>query len=111
METADESPADTPPARKTGPARAHRNSTRRGELLALLMQKKVPEKDDIIRVKKLVRALACDDVRDGSHPVVPEEFISAYLDLYLGRVIGDASIEKAGLRRCVSCLCAPPQRA
>ena len=72
----------------------------KAELVSILLRDGVPGKDEILHVKKLVREIADQD----ASPVCAKTFISSYFDLYLGRVTGDAAIEKAALRRCLNCL-------
>lgn len=74
------------------------------ELLDLLIEPDVPGKDEIIRVKALIRELAGrrDVVRP--RPDEAQGFISAYFDLYLARISGDHAYQRAGLARCLSYL-------
>lgn len=87
------------------------SESRRAELLTLLIGKDVPEKDEILRVKALVRELSRDGTiaKPGSGDV--KDFISAYLDLYMGRMTGEKAIEKSGLRRCLDHLGVPRRSA
>ena len=72
--------------------------------MALLVERKVPGKDEIIRAKALIRDLAARRDGQGPRPDDVQEFISAYFDLYLARVVGDTAIERAGLERCLGYL-------
>lgn len=76
----------------------------RKELLDLIVERKVHGKDEIMRVKSLIRDLAGrpDVVHPKQHEA--QDFISAYLDLYLARIAGDPSVERAGLRKCLGYL-------
>ena len=78
---------------------------RRAALIDLLSRQALPDKAEILRVKRLIRELA------GESPGLPraDEFISAYFDLYLGRVVGDDAVEDSALRRCLECLAAEPE--
>ena len=80
---------------------------KRAELITLLLERKVPEKAEILRVKGLIRDLARQPGGDGPDAEQVKTFTSAYLDLYLGRMTGERTIEMAGLRRCLACIGAP----
>ena len=77
---------------------------KRAELITLLLKRKVPEKAEILRVKGLIRDLSRQPGSDSPNPEQVKIFISAYLDLYLGRMTGERTIEMAGLRRCLACI-------
>ena len=77
---------------------------KRAELITLLLKRKVPEKAEILRVKGLIRDLSRQPGSDSPNPEQVKTFISAYLDLYLGRMTGERTIEMAGLRRCLACI-------
>lgn len=70
----------------------------RTELARLLTERRVPDKDDILKVKHLVRDLMPEG-EDGDERA--RSFFSAYFDIYLGRIAGELSLEREGLRRCL----------
>ncbi len=77
---------------------------KRAELLALLFRRNVPRKEEILRLKELLRELSREGTLASPSGEAEEAFISAYLDFCLGRMTGEAAIARAGLRRCLDCL-------
>ena len=81
---------------------------RRTELARLLTERGVPGKDDIMRVKHLVRDLMPQDKAGDERR---KSFFSAYFDIYLGRITGERSLERDGLRRCLKQLAIAEDRS
>ena len=77
------------------------------ELVELLLKRTVPEKDEIIRTKNLIRELAQQPDIERPAPGEVKDFLAAYLDLYVGRITADRAIESSALRRCLDHLGAP----
>lgn len=95
--------APTPRPRPSGRATSPADCQRR-ELWQFLFGTHVPQKDEILRVKHLVRTLSGDEIPPTARIADAEGFLSGYLDLYLGRLTGDPRIERDGRRRCLDCL-------
>lgn len=89
---------DTPPDDGAAAARDPALQTRL-QLLRLLKQRAMPEKTDILHLKRLIRDVA-GDTEDGRETA--QAFVSAYFDLYLARLSGEPALERDGLRRCLA---------
>lgn len=72
----------------------------RDELIALLSAENLPRKAQILRAKLLIRRLARRGDDAGSDEL-ERKLMSAYLDVYLGRMTGERAIVKAGVDQCL----------
>lgn len=74
------------------------------ELRNLILGDGLPAKEEIMRVKALIRELASRSDVPRPRADEAEAFIAAYLDLYLGRICGEAGGSRASLKRCLGYL-------